>query len=185
MTGKTHKSAVVIVPPKELWEPIQTIRRIHDRQVRRWMPHITLLYPFVPADRFDRITELLAQTCRESEPFEVTLSGFRHFEHRPGRYTLWLTPEPREPLVRLHEALWKVIPECDDVRRHPGGFTPHLSVGQAHGHGRLRELERSLQATWQPSSFTVTGIALIRRDDPPDDVFHIAHILPLGRTAAP
>ena len=25
---KTHKSAVVIIPPEEIWEPIQKIRRL-------------------------------------------------------------------------------------------------------------------------------------------------------------
>ena len=35
---KTHKSAVVIIPPEEIWEPIQKIRRLYDRQGHRWMP---------------------------------------------------------------------------------------------------------------------------------------------------
>jgi hypothetical protein len=39
---------LVIIPPEAVWEPIQAIRRRHDRKLRRWMPHITLLYPFRP-----------------------------------------------------------------------------------------------------------------------------------------
>ena len=39
---KTHQSAVVLIPPREVWAPIQAIRREHDRHLRRWMPHVTL-----------------------------------------------------------------------------------------------------------------------------------------------
>ena len=28
---KTHKSAVVIIPPEEIWEPIQKIRRLDSQ----------------------------------------------------------------------------------------------------------------------------------------------------------
>lgn len=41
MPAKTHRTAVVAMPPPEVWEPIQAIRRQHDRNVQRWMPHIT------------------------------------------------------------------------------------------------------------------------------------------------
>jgi hypothetical protein len=49
---KTPNTAVVLIPPQELWEPIQAIRRVHDLHVERWMPHVTLLFPFAPAERF-------------------------------------------------------------------------------------------------------------------------------------
>jgi hypothetical protein len=40
---KTHKTAVVVIPPDDLWAPIQALREKYDRHFRRWMPHITLL----------------------------------------------------------------------------------------------------------------------------------------------
>ncbi|MGA1195514.1 MAG: 2'-5' RNA ligase family protein, partial [Candidatus Latescibacterota bacterium] len=45
---KVHQSAVVLSPPQSEWDQIQAIRKKYDRNVRRWMPHITLLYPFYP-----------------------------------------------------------------------------------------------------------------------------------------
>jgi hypothetical protein len=30
MPGRTHHTAIPVVPPKEVWEPIQAIRRRHD-----------------------------------------------------------------------------------------------------------------------------------------------------------
>ena len=52
---KTHKTAVVIIPPEDVWDPIQKIREKYDRQFRRWMPHITLIYPFRPFEEFERV----------------------------------------------------------------------------------------------------------------------------------
>ena len=57
---KTHKSAVVIIPPEEIWEPIQKIRRLYDRQCHRWMPHITLIYPFRPRSELERAVAVLS-----------------------------------------------------------------------------------------------------------------------------
>jgi poly(A) polymerase len=33
---------VVIIPPQDVWPPIQRIRQQHDRKIRGWMPHITI-----------------------------------------------------------------------------------------------------------------------------------------------
>jgi 2'-5' RNA ligase len=119
----------VIIPPDDLRPPIQAIRRRYDRQVQRWMPHITLLYPFRPRAEFDELAARFAAVCQAFEPFEIELPGFGVFrQHR--QHTLWLSPEPRERLLALQEALWQIVPDCDATRRHAGGFTPHLSVGR-------------------------------------------------------
>jgi hypothetical protein len=60
MSGKTHQTAVAVVPPREVWGPIQAIREKHDRQFRRWSPHINLLYPFYPPERFEQALPPLA-----------------------------------------------------------------------------------------------------------------------------
>ncbi len=180
MGTKTHKTAVVIIPPEEAWPPIQAIRRKHDRQVRRWMPHITLIYPFRDQREFEGIAQSFAQVCARFQPFEVSLARFRLFRHGARRCTLWLAPEPPEPIVRLQTALWQLVPDCDDVRRYAHGFTPHLSVGQARGETLARRLIAEWQTTWTPVRFTVSAVHLIWRQDPPDDVFRIGESIPLG-----
>jgi len=180
MTNKTHSTAVVIIPPEDVWEPIQAIRREHDRQVRRWMPHVTLLYPFRPREEFDALAEQFSQALREVEPFEVRLAKLCYFEHGEESLTLWLAPQPPGPLVKLHETLWGIVPDCDEVRRHREGFTPHLSVGQAKGREKLKKLRLALQPAWRPVSFTVREVSLIERGDPPDDVFRAATTVPLA-----
>lgn len=168
---KTHLSAVVIVPPKEVWEPLQALRREHDRQFRRWLPHLTLLYPFAPKRDFNKVLPELAQVGWAHKPFTLTLATFGAFRH--GRdYTLWLEPDPKAPVVALQAALYKALPQFGDTGSFKGGFTPHLSVGQVEGR-KLERLKRELQANWQPLRFAVDELALISRKDPPNDIFQI------------
>jgi 2'-5' RNA ligase len=82
MPPKTYHTAVVALPPPEVWEPIQAIRRQHDRHVHRWMPHITLLYPFLPHAQFGEALPVLTEVGRHIAPFQVTLTTFRAFTHR-------------------------------------------------------------------------------------------------------
>jgi 2'-5' RNA ligase len=180
MAAKTHQTAIVLVPPPAFWQPIQAIRRKHDRQYRRWMPHVTLVYPFRPREEFEGLTGRLRAACARIEPFGVRLEEFRHFEHGRGSYTLWLAPEPPDRLVQLQALLLPVVPDCDDTARHPDGFTPHLSVGQVRGPQALARLMRELQGSWQPLSFEVRQVSLIWRNPPPDDVFRVDRVIGLG-----
>ena len=177
---KTHKSAVVAIPPRDLWGPIQGLRRQYDRHYRRWMPHITLLYPFRPDTLTPRLIPLMARACRKVEPFEVRLTRFDLFARTRRSATLFLIPEPVDAFKRIHICLLDVTPDCDDVARFSGGFHPHLSVGQLPIK-QSRVLRDGWQATWRPLVFTLTHIHVIQRNQPPDDVFRIVHSLPLGR----
>jgi 2'-5' RNA ligase len=176
---KTHTTAVVLIPPEQVWEPIQVIRRRHDRQCRRWMPHVTLLYPFRPREQFDDVAGALAQACRPLEPFQVELAEIRCFKRRRD-CVLWLAPEPAEALRRLQEAVWRAAPDCDEVRAFENGFTPHLSIGQA-GRDQVGELMAGLQRDWRPLRFRAAEVSLIYRGQPPDDVFRVDRPIPLGR----
>jgi 2'-5' RNA ligase len=178
MPGKTHQTAVVAIPPLEVWDPIQAIRRQHDRNVHRWMPHITLLYPFMPRKHCGEALPRLLEVGRQSAALQVTLATFQAFTHAFGKATIWLAPEPRHAFVALQAALQAAFPAYNDQSRFPTGFTPHLSVGQASSPRGRQQLLETLQASWQPVQFTLTAIALIWREA--DGPFEIAHVIPLG-----
>ena len=87
MAGKTHHTAVAVVPPEKVWEPIQVIRRCHDRQIDRWMPHVNLLFPFRPLTDVPADLSKLAAACASVGSFAITLTEFRSFRHASGRCT--------------------------------------------------------------------------------------------------
>ncbi len=181
MMRKTHRTAVVIIPPQEIWEPIQSIREKYDPHFRRWMPHINLIYPFCPAENFADYRSIFQQILRQFSPFLIELATFKSFEHKRQKFTIWLSPEPREPLQNLQQQLVKIVPEYDDVNRFKGGFTPHLSVGQVRGRSALKRLIENLQKDWRPLRFMVDRIYFIGRGDPPDDIFKIVAEIPFGK----
>lgn len=144
------------------------------------MPHVTLMYPFAPPGPEDAaLLGYIAAACRLVDPFDVTLAGFRVFRH--GRSaTVWLDPQPADPITTLQDRLHERLPGFDDVRFFAAGFTPHLSVGQARSADRSAALIAELAASWAPVKFRADKVALIRRNDPPDDVFRVAAAVALG-----
>lgn len=178
---KTYQSAVVIIPPDHLWPPIQLIRQKYDRHAARWMPHITLLYPFRLREEFEALTLQFSHVCKDIDPFEIKLANFCYTEHNPRSYTIWLAPEPGEKFVWLQAMLQSLVPDCDAIVRRYGKFTPHLSIAQTPGKMEMLKLKQLLQENWQPLSFTVCEVSFIWRGGPPHDVFRVIKKIGLGK----
>ena len=177
---KTHTTALVLVPPRACWPSIQAIRSRHDRHARRWMPHVTLVYPFLTEAAYPALRPALLEAARTVDPFVVTLAKISYFAYGRGRFTLWLAPEPASAVDRLQAALQGAVPGCDDVRRHPGGFTPHLTLGQARGERERDDYLTAWRAAWRSLAFTADRVCFITRGRPPDDAFTVRDELPLG-----
>lgn len=172
MPNKTHTTAVVLIPPESIQPPIQTIRKVHDRNYERWMPHITLLYPFAPQQDFQDVIPTLAEAAHQTEPFSISLTSFNAFKHRKS-CTLFLVPEPKDTIVELHSTLIMLLSDYDDTSRFSGGFNPHLSVGQ-FSHELLDKSQEKVQKAWTPIQYSVETFSLIYRSAETDDRFVVA-----------
>jgi 2'-5' RNA ligase len=181
MSNKSHQTAVAVVPLQEVWGPIQAIQERHDRRFRRWPPHINLLYPFYPPERFGGAVPRVVAACARVAPFVVTLAEFHFFRHSSRKATLWLAPEPKDDLVRLQAALQAACPDCDDLSRFAAGFTPHLSVCQATSAEEARRLQDACQRTWDLLRLELSAVALRRRLQ--DIPFAIGRWIPLAAKA--
>jgi 2'-5' RNA ligase len=160
---RSHRSALTILPPPALWDPIQALRRDHDRKLERWMPHVHLLYPFRPDGRALEVEPLLRDLASRCEPFDTRLEEVHVFQHRRELHSIWIAPEPREEIDALHEQVRALFPDCLDVTRHENGFTPHLSVGQARGEGELARVLADVRRRWRPLHVRVDRISWVVR----------------------
>eukprot|EP00736_Rhodelphis_marinus_P008436 Rmarinus@m.2704 len=127
-------TALCVVPPKEVWEPIQRLRRVHDRQVGRWPPHINLVYPSVPEEDFPGVAARLRAELASVRPFFVTLNTLKHFPRaRGGEVVVWLQPTTdgttTDEWVSLAQACRRAIFGSSDTFDGTD-FRPHLTVGQ-------------------------------------------------------
>ena len=176
MPNKTHTTAVVLIPSEAVQPPIQAVRQIHDRNFRRWMPHITLLYPFAERRDFTEITSALVKASQQTSPFSIELARFDAFQHRKS-CTMFLVPEPADEIARLHSTLLQHLPDYDDTAQFAGGFHPHLSVGQFQTRS-LRTEQQRLQEEWQPIQCEIAHLSLIYRSPETDDRFVVAEQFP-------
>jgi len=175
--NKVYNTAVVIIPPENIWGSIQKIRKKYDRHIDRWMPHITMLYPFYPQSEFSWIIKKFSEIKFGS--FEIMFEKYDYFHHKKENYTLWLKPEPSDKIIELQKKLLEYVPECDDVNNFKTGFTPHLSVGQIKGKLNLHSVKKELEYNWEPLSFIVKDIALIwRNKENPRDPFKVIEKVP-------
>ena len=129
---KDHKSSVCLIPPSDAQGPIQALRKVHDKQINRWPPHINLLYPFVPHNQFPGILAKLTEVGTRVRPFRLSFTEFGYFSHGKNSSTVWLGPDtqPENALQRLEEELVKAFPEFNDLMVRSATFSPHLTVGQ-------------------------------------------------------
>ena len=156
-------SALVIIPPRDAWKPIQALREKHDRHARRWMPHLTLLFGFVPQAQFPEAQEALRRLLASRRPFRIRFRTVRAFQQGEA-WTLYAAPEPSTELLELQTALEAEFPLCQEQSAQgPGGFLAHLTLGQC-APAALEETLALWQRGWVPFEMEVGSLSLIARE---------------------
>ena len=67
---KDFAHALLIMPPIDVWGPIQALRRAHDPSYERWMPHINMVWPFTKHNH-PACKRALEEQLAHIAPFEV------------------------------------------------------------------------------------------------------------------
>ena len=122
-------------PPTGLAVPIRLpaglarVRRRWDRAARAdALPHVTVLYPFVPAAQLsaaDRAAlALIASTIR---PFAVRFRRVRRFDEG----VVWIEPVPADPFQALTRAVAERWPAYPPYGGRFDEVIPHLTVVEA------------------------------------------------------
>jgi 2'-5' RNA ligase len=152
------RSALIVVVPEA--EPVVGEWRLRYDNARLGIPaHITLLFPFVPAEEldealFDDLRELFAAQPR----FTFSLTGLAEFRDQ----TVWLTPEPPEPFRALTDLIFDRFRAYPPYQGIHDEVIPHLTV--TSGDASFRDEVDKAVAPQLPIEAEVHDVVLLEED---------------------
>ena len=108
-----------------------------DLSARQGVPaHITVLYPFLPADELtDAVLESVRVLTAGIQAFDFTLDRVGWF----GCDVVWLGPRDQAPFRSLTEKAFAAFPSCPPYGGRYDDVVPHLTVGDLGGEDALRQ----------------------------------------------
>lgn len=121
-------ATALAVPLLEAEPAIGHHRRARTPSGAEGMPaHATLLAPFLHGSQLTQDDAVAIRGALSSfRPFDCVLASFGWFEHIG---CLYLEPEPREPFVRMSEALLAAYPEVEYPPEGATEIVPHVTIG--------------------------------------------------------
>jgi 2'-5' RNA ligase len=167
----THQTALCLIPPENFWEQIQSIRSIHDKAYPRWMPHINLIYPFIPESEFDSLKNQLDSILNQRSSFEIEFdqTSIQYFKQKGSECTFHLRPKITKDVVELQQIIQKILPNYFTNTRP---FEAHLTLGQTTT-SRISDVLIEMKAKWKTIKFTIDRVCMISRENDPNDLFSI------------
>lgn len=118
-------TALTLVFPQESHTKINEIRSKYDKAFPRWFPHINFLFPFVPVNKFDDITNRLSHLENFGD-FELDMNSIGYFLQGPNA-TFHLKTNDESKLQQLFKLIREALPEIPCKHNE---FHPHLTIGQ-------------------------------------------------------
>jgi len=176
----TSHSVINIVPPREIWGPIQSLRTRFVPDARCG-PHFSFLDPFVLQKHYPEAAKILKEELSTFTPFTVHLNNFDYFIHsRTVSLFLEPTTEPPNGFHELLERCLKVFPQCNDLvlRSKSGKYHPHMTIAKFDSEEKMKEELEKLKAIWSPVKFTVKELYFLSRIG--GNPFEVQYVIPLG-----
>ena len=176
----THKTALCLIPPENVWEQIQSIRSIHDKAYPRWMPHINLIYPFASESNFENIKIQLESIVNKKNVLEIEFdqNSFQYFKQKGNECTFHLRPKITKHIIELQQILQNLLPNYTTNSRP---FEAHLTLGQTTS-SRISDILIEMKAKWKTIKFSIDRVCMISRENDPDDLFSIkSQVLLVGQ----
>ena len=140
--------ATALLFPDDVSKAIVDIRvRFGSVRARAVVPHITLMYPFVPKVATDVLRERLEAVAREHAPFSLVLDGFGYFE---GENTVaYLAVEDAGSVLALHRSMTDSLADVAEGRLthfENEGFVPHVTIHDEISKERLASFKTEVAA---------------------------------------
>jgi poly(A) polymerase len=173
-------TALALVLPAEAQPLVNEIRAKYDRAYPRWMPHLNLLFPFLPVEQFEGLSFRISKALQEIEPFSVTFSEVGAFKQGRKAFTFHLKVNEITELQKLFKVVCATLPECPPKHLE---FHPHLTVAQAPK-SQKDAMQAELKEHFKGGlTVTFNQVSLLSRSRTDKSVpFSILVDIPLGRT---
>ncbi len=138
-------------------------------------PHVTVLFPFVPAHEIDdAIVEELRSLFGQVEPFRLELGELRRFPD-----TLYLAPTPSQAFVAMTELVVERFPAYLPYGGAFADIVPHLTV--AHGeHSVLDHAAAAIRESLPIRAFASSAL-LLEETEPDWGRWRVRAHLPFSR----
>jgi len=169
------RASALIVPVPEAETLVGAWRERYDGSAQTGVPaHLTLLYPFLPAQEItaadlERLSALFAATPARS--FRLVSAA------RFSRGVLYLSPEPEGFFRDLTTRLWALYPGCPPYGGAFEDVIPHLTVAQVEDPAVLDVVEAAV-APGLPVRAEATEAWLMLEGD--GEHWRAGHRFPLG-----
>ncbi|KAL7785247.1 hypothetical protein V8C37DRAFT_323238 [Trichoderma ceciliae] len=162
---ESHDTALCLIPPPHLWDPVNALRSVNDEKFTKWPPHITLIYPFVKPEALPGAAETLCQLDlmpQGDDDISISLQEAGVFSHR-RRCTVFIRPQSAQEQSRLSELRDRIY----SFLGWPKGreYRPHLTVAQSedpHASWHQFLLEKARLLT--PLAWHTHQLAILIRD---------------------
>ena len=117
------RSALIVAVPEA--EPLVHDWRLRYDNAELGIPaHVTLIFPFVPAEEIGvELLDELRKLFAEQPAFEFTLAGVARFAD-----VAWLAPDPSDPFRRLTDLIFSRYPDYPPYEGLHEEVLPHLTV---------------------------------------------------------
>ena len=151
--------ALCIVPPEEVTKKIQPIRERHDRNHKRWPPHINICFPFVAEAHIPDAIRELTRVVSTIAPFELTLEEAVVWNNASKGLTVLLASKPDDTWPKIIES--QVI---HLFRTLSAPYAPHLTLGKKSAYDEAKKLLAANVST-RGLSFEVKELVIMTRTE--------------------
>ena len=134
--------SVILIPVPDAEFAVRSLREQYDPVCLRGIPaHITVLYPFyaphlITPDIIHTLEDIIAAV----EPFAFDLAAIKTFPN-----AVYLDPSPREPFIRLTEAVYAAFPDRPPYSGRFPDINPHLSIAQVSENQDFVEIQADIE----------------------------------------
>ena len=153
-----HRSALIITVPAA--EPlVHEWRKRYDNAALGIPAHVTLIFPFVPAEEIgEELVAELRDLFADQPAFAFTLA-------RVGRFAdvAWLAPDPSDPFRRLTDLIFSRYPEYPPYEGLHEEVIPHLTV--AMGDAALQDEVDAALSPHLPMAAHAGEVTLLAEDE--------------------